>query len=52
VASGTGSLEGPRSGTLGSGDALALAPGPFVLAGSPGLRVLEVTASPAAAPTR
>jgi len=52
VASGTGSLEGPRSGTLGPGDALALAPGPFVLAGSPGLRVLEVTASPAAAPTR
>lgn len=36
---------------LAAGDALALPPGPFVLTGSPGLHVLEVT-SPAGVPTR
>jgi len=45
VSAGTGSLEGLRSTTLAMYDAVALAPGPFVLTGSPGLRVLEVTSS-------
>ena len=45
VSEGSGSIEGLRSATLAIHDAVALAPGPFVLAGSPGLRVLEVTAS-------
>ena len=49
---GTGSLVGLRSTPLAMFDAVALAPGPFVLAGSPGLRVLEVTASLVPVPAR
>jgi len=44
VSAGTGSIEGPTPATLAMGDALALAPGAFVLSGSSGLRVLELTA--------
>ena len=46
VGAGTGSIEGPGGATLTAGDAVALPPGRFVLQGSPGLQVLEVT-SPA-----
>ena len=57
VMAGTGSIEGPARAALAPGDALALPSGSFLLAGSPGLRVLEVTAStapsnPSAAPAR
>ena len=45
VSGGSGSIEGLRSATLATHDAVELAPGPFILAGPPGLRVLEVTAS-------
>jgi mannose-6-phosphate isomerase-like protein (cupin superfamily) len=45
VRAGTGSVEGSRNATLATGDALSLPPGPFVLAGSPGLEILEVTVS-------
>jgi mannose-6-phosphate isomerase-like protein (cupin superfamily) len=50
VSAGTGSIDGPTMATLAAGDAVTLPPGPFVLTGSPGLRVLEVT-SPARVPT-
>jgi quercetin dioxygenase-like cupin family protein len=50
VSAGTGSIDGPTRATLAAGDAVALPPGPFVLTGSPGLEVLEVT-SPAGVPT-
>ena len=43
VRAGTGSIEGSTNATLATGDALSLPPGPFVLAGAPGLDVLEVT---------
>jgi mannose-6-phosphate isomerase-like protein (cupin superfamily) len=50
VSAGTGSIAGPTRAALAAGDAVTLPPGPFVLTGSPGLRVLEVT-SPARVPT-
>jgi mannose-6-phosphate isomerase-like protein (cupin superfamily) len=50
VSAGTGSIDGPTRATLAAGDTVTLPPGPFVLTGSPGLRVLEVT-SPARVPT-
>ena len=46
VRAGTGSLGGPEKAALAGGDAVALPRGPFVLDGSPGLQVLEVTSSP------
>jgi len=45
VLAGVGAVDGPVKTTIAAGDALSLPPGPFVLTGSPGLRVLEV-ASP------
>jgi mannose-6-phosphate isomerase-like protein (cupin superfamily) len=51
VIAGNGALDGATRATLGTGDAVALPPGPFVLTASAGLRLLEVT-SPAAVPTR
>jgi hypothetical protein len=50
VCTGAASIDGPTRATLTVGDAVALPPGPFVLHGSPGLRVLEVT-SPAGVPS-
>ena len=50
VIAGTGSIDGPTSAELGAGDALALPPGRFVLAGPAGLQVLEVTAFSATRP--
>ena len=43
VCAGTGSIAGASNAELATGDALSLPPGPFVLSGSPGLHVLEVT---------
>ena len=51
VIAGTGALAGGTNATLAPGDAVALSRGPFVLRGSPGLRLLEVS-SPATVPTR
>jgi quercetin dioxygenase-like cupin family protein len=51
VIAGGGSLNGPTQATLEAGDAVSLPRGPFVLAGSPGLRLFELT-SGAAVPTR
>jgi hypothetical protein len=51
VIAGTGSLDGATKATLEPGDAVALPRGPFVLTGSPGLRLLEVS-SPATVPIR
>ena len=45
LSAGTGSLEGPEKAALAGGDAVALPRGSFVLDGSPGLQVLEVTSS-------
>jgi hypothetical protein len=45
VRAGTGSIDGAGKAALATGDALALPPGPFALAGSPGLDILEVTVS-------
>jgi mannose-6-phosphate isomerase-like protein (cupin superfamily) len=50
VSAGAGSIEGPARAAVNTGDAAALPPGPFVLHGSPGLQVLEVTSSSAEAP--
>jgi mannose-6-phosphate isomerase-like protein (cupin superfamily) len=50
VSAGTGAVDGPPGAALAPGDAVALPPGPFVLTGSPGFQVLEVT-SPAGVPT-
>ena len=46
VIEGSGSLQGAASATLMARDAVALPPGPVLLAGAPGMQVLEVT-SPA-----
>jgi hypothetical protein len=43
VSAGDGSIDGPTSAALAAGDAVALPPGRFVLTGSAGLQVLEVT---------
>ena len=43
VTEGSGLLHGGRTLTLATHDAVALPPGPFLLTGAPGLRVLEVT---------
>jgi mannose-6-phosphate isomerase-like protein (cupin superfamily) len=43
VGAGTGAIAGPRTATLAAGDAVAFPPGRFILTGSPGLQVLEVT---------
>jgi mannose-6-phosphate isomerase-like protein (cupin superfamily) len=53
VCEGSGSIEGRTRTMLATEDAVALPPGPFLLAGSPGLRVLEVssTTSPSGLPT-
>jgi len=45
VSEGTGSIQGATSTELAAYDAMALPPGPFLLLGSPGLRVLEVTST-------
>jgi mannose-6-phosphate isomerase-like protein (cupin superfamily) len=45
VRAGAGWIDGAGKADLETGDALALPPGPFALAGSPGLKVLEVTVS-------
>jgi len=47
VSAGTGQIEGPQRASLAAGDAVALPRGRFVLHGSPGLQVLEVTSSSA-----
>ena len=47
VSAGTGQIEGPKRASLAAGDAVALPRGRFVLHGSPGLQVLEVTSSSA-----
>lgn len=46
VCEGSGSVRGAETAGLAPYDAVALSPGPFVLTGSPGLRVLEVTSTP------
>jgi len=51
VIAGSGSLDGSTRTALEPGDAVSLPREPFVLAGSPGLRLFEVT-SGAAVPTR
>jgi quercetin dioxygenase-like cupin family protein len=43
VSAGAGAVDGPVRTTIAAGDALSLPPGPFVLTGSSGLRVFEVT---------
>jgi mannose-6-phosphate isomerase-like protein (cupin superfamily) len=45
VSEGSGSIHGAASFALAAGDAVALPPGPFLLAGSPGLRLLEITST-------
>jgi mannose-6-phosphate isomerase-like protein (cupin superfamily) len=45
VSAGAGSIDGATSTALEPGDAVALPPGRFLLTGSPGLRILEVTSS-------
>jgi hypothetical protein len=45
VCEGTGSIQGETSARLAAYDAVALPRGPFLLLGSPGLRVLEVTST-------
>lgn len=45
VSAGKGSIDGAAKTALEPGDAVALPPGRFLLTGSPGLRVLEVTSS-------
>ncbi|HEY1418369.1 MAG TPA: hypothetical protein VGF41_10700, partial [Myxococcaceae bacterium] len=51
VIAGSGSLDGSTKAAIEPGDAVSLPRGPFVLTGSPGLRLFEVT-SGAAVPTR
>jgi mannose-6-phosphate isomerase-like protein (cupin superfamily) len=46
VSEGSGSIEGAARVDIEAYDAVALPRGPFLLTGSPGLRVLEVTATP------
>jgi mannose-6-phosphate isomerase-like protein (cupin superfamily) len=46
VSEGSGSIQGAKRAALGTYDAVALPPGPFLLTGAPGLRVLEVTSTP------
>jgi mannose-6-phosphate isomerase-like protein (cupin superfamily) len=43
VSEGSGSIQGATRTALAAYDAVALPPGPFLLLGSPGLRILEVT---------
>ena len=45
ISAGTGSVEGPTRASVLAGDAVAFPRGLFVLHGSPGLQVLEVTSS-------
>ncbi|MGO8970837.1 MAG: cupin domain-containing protein [Myxococcaceae bacterium] len=45
VCEGAGSIQGVTRTGLAAYDAVALPPGPFLLLGSPGLRVLEVTSA-------
>jgi mannose-6-phosphate isomerase-like protein (cupin superfamily) len=45
VSEGSGSIEGKTRTMLATHDAVALPPGTFLLAGSPGLRVLEVSST-------
>jgi mannose-6-phosphate isomerase-like protein (cupin superfamily) len=45
VSAGTGEIEGRERASLAAGDAVSLPRGPFLLNGSPGLQVLEVTSS-------
>jgi len=45
VSEGSGSIQGATRTELAVYDAVALPPGPFLLLGSPGLRVLEVTST-------
>jgi quercetin dioxygenase-like cupin family protein len=51
VSAGTGSIDGMTRATVAAGDAVALPPGPFLLTGSPGLEVFEMTSPPAGVPT-
>jgi mannose-6-phosphate isomerase-like protein (cupin superfamily) len=45
VSDGSGSIQGATRTGLAAYDTVALPPGPFLLLGSPGLRVLEVTST-------